>query len=327
MGTTSRSGEDARDGRGARPAKKSSDEICREMGYVDCQDFLAKYFEQNIRLAFGDGDTPADTFQTQLFKPGEIIDPEEFLVHAFPEFPPDAPKRASLNGARGAELGGHTIEWYIKIYERTYRHHYEMQDDWLAIITDPEFEQFTGITAASRHENSPWLEHPIDFETFERVMLCVADDDYWAGNVREPWASLDGSVVSTWICRWRRRLGCPVVKGVDDNPWFHKVVWRDNWRDVREAVVGIAKRDFPPIEETGESFDADASVEGALLGLAERLAGRFGLTEEHGSTKCMFGWTFTTWLVARDIADMPWHEYIEARSGRKWDVSGGDFPL
>jgi len=280
-----------------RPEKMSLSEILSELGYKEIKEYL---------------EDPSP-------------EPYGFNIRAFPEF--------YSNGTRPMSIQSHGEHYrvaftrYLAAYEFTYKYHYEMQDDWLAIITDPEFEQFTGITAASRHENSPWLEHPIDFETFERVMLCVADDDYWAGNVREPWASLDGSVVSTWICRWRRRLGCPVVKGVDDNPWFHKVVWRDNWRDVREVVVEIAKRDFPPIEETGESFDADASVEGALLGLAERLAGRFGLTEEHGSTKCMFGWTFTTWLVARDIADMPWHEYIEARSGRKWDVSGGDFPL
>jgi hypothetical protein len=91
-----------------------------------------------------------------------MIDPDEFLLRAFPEFPPSAPKDASLHGARGAELGGSTIEWYIAAYEATNRHHYEMQDEWQAIMTmaDPDLLFYAGehATTMLRQRFPPGLE-------------------------------------------------------------------------------------------------------------------------------------------------------------------------
>ncbi len=39
------------------------------------------------------------------------------------------------------------------------------------------------------------------------------------------------------------------------------------------------------------------------------------------------GWGDVVWHVAPDISLRPRPAYIEERTGRKWDVNDGDFPL
>jgi hypothetical protein len=206
-----------------------------------------------------------------------------------------------------------------------------MQDDWRAVITDPDLNQYTPFTIAELRKYHPWLytgEH--DFEFFERAMLCVADDGYWAANAREPWINIGGSIGTTWICRWRRRLGRPVVAGIDDDPGFHSPVWRDNWQAVRDEVAALALREYP----TDPEFDrqphiAKDSPAGAFIGLAARLAKEFGLVDHSSAAEKMLtdGWGELAWHVAHDIARLPWQDYIEARTGRKWGVNDGDFPI
>ena len=289
-------------------AKIPAGEIVKMMGYDSVGQFLSK------------PDPGVLAFQERAF-PEFLKDDKLSLVDRY---------RSSIYWHESQE--GLSLERYVAAYDLTYRHHYAMQDEWLAAIADPDIACFTyprkkpvpaDDVAAHPHKYLP-------FEMFERAMLCVADDDYWAGNVREPWASLDGNVVSTWICRWRRRLDRPVVAGADDHPGFHKAVWRDNWKAVRDEVAEIACQGYPLAESYAIPRE---SLEGALLALAERLAEQFGLVVRDRSGKAITGrepwewWSDAAWIVARDIADLPWDDYIKARSGHEWHLSGGDFPL
>nr|MDO8086194.1 hypothetical protein [Candidatus Sigynarchaeum springense] len=183
-------------------------------------------------------------------------------------------------------------------YELTYRHHYEMQDDWLVAIADPEIACFT----YSRNKLAPADDvaarpnEYLPFELFKRAMLRVADGDYFKSQVRD--LNGDGNMVTTWIWCWRRRPGCSAVKGVDDNPWFHKVVRRDNWRDVWEAVVGIARDASLGIMLDDEYIPRESQL-GAVLALAGRLAKQLVLVVPDKSYSGYPGrwWSPVAWIV------------------------------
>ena len=218
---------------------------------------------------------------------------------------------------------------YLAAYDLTYRHHYELQDEWLAAIADPDVACFTWPrnTPAPADDVAAHPHKYLAFELFEMVMLCIADDDYWAAHVRDDYGRYD-SMVTTWISRWRRQLGRPVVAGADDHPEFHKAVWRDNWKAVRDQVAEIARHDYPLAESYAIPRE---SLEGALLALAERLAEQFGLVVRDDSGKAITGrepwqwWSHAAWIVAHDIASLPWRDYIKARSGHEWLLVSGDF--
>jgi hypothetical protein len=218
---------------------------------------------------------------------------------------------------------------YIASYELTYRHHYEMQDEWLAALADPDIACFTWPGAKPKPASLSLF-----FEDFELAMLCVGGDEgFWKA---APWQYHLGEnrTFTTWISSWRRRLGRPVVHGVDDDPAWHELVWRDNWRAVRDEVAALNAEEYPAdsdesIREGGdhEYLQRGRTMEAAVVGLADRLAREAGWPEE--SWELRKGrpgyWSLATLKAARQIGDLaggPWREYIEARSGRAARLSG-----
>nr|MDO8086329.1 hypothetical protein [Candidatus Sigynarchaeum springense] len=262
-----------------RPPKRPAADICKELGFPSVEQYIKEV--------------------------GWEVSSDEFLKRAFPEF-----------FGRNGDIEVKHEPWadlssYIPAYECTYRHHYAMEDDWLAAITDPDIACFTwpGNTPVPADDVAARPHEHLPFEMFERAMLCVADDAYFKSQVCD--LNGDGNMVTTWICRWRRRLGRPVVAGVDDEPVFHSAVWRDNWRRVRHEVTVLNARRYPEYDphahEDGSDDKPAESPSGALLALARLLAYEFGLRKDRESYH----------EIARDISRLargPWKEYIATRS-------------
>ncbi|NMC07541.1 MAG: hypothetical protein GYA24_20175 [Candidatus Lokiarchaeota archaeon] len=143
-------------GKGGRPRKRPAAQICRELGFEGIEDFLA--YMESLHFPYSKGDCDPD--------------PDNFTVRAFPEFPSTAPSEANLRGGRSG-LTGRDMRTYFTAYEATYPYHYEMQDDWLHMLADPEVVQYLGTKPAPV---------PLPFELFELVMLAVADKGNWLKN-------------------------------------------------------------------------------------------------------------------------------------------------
>ncbi len=218
---------------------------------------------------------------------------------------------------------------YIAAYDLTYRHHYVMQDEWLAAITDPDVACFSWLGAKPLPASAS-----LSFEDFELAMLCIADDGFWRGAPRQYHLG-EIPMFTTWICRWRRRLGRPVVHGVDDDPAWHALVWRDNWRAVRDEVAALNAADYPAdtdesIREGGdrEFLRRGNTMEAAVVGLTDRLAREAGWAEEPwevGRGKRPGQWSLASLQAARQVGDLaggPWRQYIEERSGRAARLKG-----
>lgn len=196
---------------------------------------------------------------------------------------------------------------YLAAYDLTYRYHYEMQDDWLAFVNGPDFEQITGF---SRADVEKYVQ-PMSFEFMESVMLCIADDEYWrkrAGDVA------DQSFVEHWIVEWRARLGryIPEIDGMR-----RPVVWRDNWRDVRDVVVAINRKVYSIVSH-GPPYTADETAHEGLLALARRLIVERGLRPYDYSESRHFDY-FIADQISR-IARKTWKEYIVEHSGQPFQL-------
>jgi hypothetical protein len=252
------------------------------------------------------------------------------------------------------------LDAYIAAYDLTYRHHYEMQDEYLAALSDPDIACFTwpGNKPVPTVAVAAWPNKCLRFEDFELAMLCVGDNKaFWKEAL---WTYHLGEVpmFTTWISSWRRRLGRPVVHGVDDNPTWHALVWRDNWKAVRDEVaVANAKHyvvddaDLPSVAEvTAETRarvkairyardirDDDSDDErlterntmhGEIVAITDRLARAAGWPEEPwegGRARRPGHWSLATLQAARQIGDLtggPWRDYIEQRSGRAARLRG-----
>ncbi len=284
-----------------RPMKRSAAEICRDLGLKKVEDFWLA--AQNLQ-------------------------PEDFVTKAFPEFPPDTRGGKSLLDEYGIDFA----PGYIAAYELTYRHHYEMQGEWREIVTDIEARQYTGVDPVVLQKNHPWGytgEH--DFESFEQAILCIANEGYYKRSVQKPWTNLGGNLVTSWICRWRRRLGRPVLAGVDDNPAWHSLVWRDNWKAVRDEVAVLNVEDYP--DDRGDYVFEDAydylrrgeSLAAAVAELADRLVREAGWPEAPWEARRDNPgyWSTAALDVAKQIAEKArwfWRAYIEEKSGRKLKV-------
>ncbi|MEX2681041.1 MAG: hypothetical protein Q6373_005540 [Candidatus Sigynarchaeota archaeon] len=313
-----------------RPLKRPAGEICRELGFEGVDDFLVYMDSLPVPYHVGEGNP----------------DPDEFTVRAFPEFPASAPSEANRKGNRSG-LSGRDMRNYVAAYELTYKYHYEMQDDWHDTLVDPDLHQYLFVPAhlidsrlGRQATIQKWLRPPgtettIPFDMFEGAMLCVADDGYWTHEVHEVARWLDFRVAVAWICYWRHRLGRPVVHGVDDDPDWHALVWRDNWQAVRDEVAALHAETYPADDPANEYERRDMhwllypghSVDAAVAALADRLAREAGWPEEPYETRrrqpgC---WSEATLRVAARICTLaagPWHDYIEAKSGRPVRLSG-----
>ncbi len=139
--------------------------------------------------------------------------------------------------------------------------------------------------------------------------------------------------MTTWIGRWRRHLGRPVLAGVDDEPAWCSLVWRDNWRELRDEIARFNARQYPEIHDVsnrsaeskyltpGNSMDAE------IMALAGRLARAAGWPEELWETRGdrPGHWSKATLGAAMAIAKQAWTwaDYIAERSGRKLQLAWG----
>jgi hypothetical protein len=249
-----------------------------------------------------------------------LIFAEDFTFEAFPEFPPQTVER--INNSRDRQ--GSTFDdlrGYIAAYELTYRHHYEMQDDWFAIHTDGVYENITGISPEHMRAKfgDGWSQTPMGFGLFEYAMLCIADDDYWLAKWRDVSGAGHDDVFFHWIIEWRIKLGKHTAD--IDGPW-RAAIWRDNWRDVRDAVAAINGKDytFPtrPRLPRGDRLEP-------FIVLAERLMAERGITQPDDVLRSCDDPAFETAVrIAQDIlrlAKGPWRAYIEARSGEPFHLA------
>lgn len=289
-----------------RSPKKSAGEIVKELGCTTVADF----FE---RISGHGSKTPGETDEEE-----GLIYAEDFSFKAFPEFPPRPWEQIN----RSRERQGSTFDnlrTYIAAYEATYRHHYEMQDDWLAIAKDPDLVEFAGVSSADR-ERFHSFGAPLPFELFERAMLSVADDDCLKSTLE--WSGITWDVLYLhWIIEWRVRLGRfqPDI----DGEW-RAAVWRDTWRDVREEVAAINAKDYPDPRSVrernvpaGDDYTADEAPSGGMLALARRIIEARELRPH--PNKYADDRREKAKAVARELLGLakgPWRDYIVQRSGR-----------
>jgi hypothetical protein len=298
-----------------REQKPSSHNIAQALGFSSIDD-LAVWLDE-----YGDSDAESTVIHN--------IHPRDFTSLAFPEFSSEI---AMLSESSIDLLREYTHD-FTAAYELTYRHHYEMQDEWLEIIMDPEIECYTypGMKPVAAADVAARPHKYMSLEHFEQAMLCVADDGYWRANAREMSEHL--WVESTWIGRWRRRLGRPMVAGVDDDPLTHSLIWRDNWKAVRDELAALNAQHYPSDDDEymGENVNKylsrGNSMEAAVVGLADRLAREAGWAEEPWGKrkKCPGYWSMASLETARQIGDLaggPWQSFIEERSGRKARLRG-----
>ncbi len=189
-----------------------------------------------------------------------VISQEDFLKQLFPEFSSDSPLIIPQIYQRSAfNLSLEYPKEYISAYELTYLHHYEMEEDWLALIHDSDIDQYSDI---SRGEKDTFK--PLNFEIFELVMLCIVDKGDWTKRLSYYGSPDWQEVLKQWIIDWRIKLGR--YESSTDGAW-RSGVWRDNWRDVRDKMIDI--------NQSGDSVLG-------ILKLAEELIKERGLTYRPG---------------------------------------------
>ncbi len=249
-----------------RPQKVPSSEVFHQLGFEDLDAYL--------------GDEEAT---------------EEWLfeVPAFPEFFP-APEDEILRRLEVHPMfykPFSSLDELVSAYNITYAHHYEILDDWESLRTDPELDRFDAMSHSILH----YKRVPMDIETFELLIVCLANDDYWLSWKEPP----IGGFIRTWIIEWRMRLGKynPAI----DGRW-RASVWKENWRDVRERLTDINRENaaLPPAE--------------GLKALALQLISDRKLTARSGELEADL-----VSRVERDLkrlAQGPWKEHITQVSGR-----------
>jgi hypothetical protein len=253
---------------GDRPPKRSSAEILREIGTVKTEDGR------------------------------DVVDFTKFLHLAFPEFP-DHP--GAYNGAvplgypvdqvpsylRSDPLATTTAKQFYAAYDLTCARHYEMEDDWLATLSDPLYIQFTG----EKPVKDP--ARLITIGNVEHVMLSIADNEYW----KKLWPTADDSrCFLSWISHWRREFGKDKkVRQNEKKPIVYEfnAVNRHNWQDVRERVLEYAEY------HTWEHEPSYKEQEGERDRIITDLEKRWGASFTNVAT----------------LAAGPWREYIGSRTG------------
>ena len=145
---------------------------------------------------------------------------------------------------------------------------------------------------------------PLQFETFELVMIAVAGNGDWIHNwPRHIGLSDDAGKRSNFIVDWRVKVGRldPEIDGRARSP-----VWRANWRDVREALVAInTEGDTPAL---GRPWPTEA--------LCKRLVAERGIKPFKTESVAMM-----EPRVAGQVAWLAkgvWHQYIIDRSGKHY---------
>jgi hypothetical protein len=296
---------------GQRPPKRSSEEICIGLGFAGIDAFLAL-----MRTL---------PYPYHIHENDSTVKPDDFAVQAFPEFPANAPSTANRKGARDG-LNGRDMPRYVAAYDLTCRHHYEMQDDWFAMVTNPDAPNYFGFR---------YPPEPLPFTIFERAMLCVAEDEYWQNYEQHGVGTEgDGGVFRHWIVEWRIKLGRYLADV--DGP-LRAAVWRDNWRDVREALVATNAKEYPERLRglpPGERHSPQLSVEEGVLVLAERLMVERRITpwehmrKEAARLDAEGGYNPGAALVMAyqvgnelyRLAQGPWRGYIVERSGKAFQL-------